>query len=410
MVEEILLSIFIMSYLFTVYLKGRELGRLSRPASKTYLRLAPPEQIEKTRSYNRDKLMMSIVEATVSLLKDLYIIKKRVLQSIYSKYMEGGSYGEVLFLLAYFHFERVFDVPFSAVTTFYIEAKHGFNKTTAGTFILDFMKTTAVLTAIVAPFAYAALKIIRGYFGSFFYIYLWVFSSVFQIVLVIAFPIFIQPLFNKFEEMKDCDLKNRIHELANRVGFTAKKILVMDASRRSGHSNAYFIGLTKEKRIVLFDTLLKQVDEDEILAILCHEVGHWKYSHTAKMVVLALAIQLVYFYLFNISLNSKTIGKAMFYGNESLIIRILYFFMILGILTIPIDIIRNAISRCYERQADRFAVGMGYGRELSSGLVKLCEKNNSNMDPDPVYAAVVHTHPTVIERIRLIEDEMNKCK
>jgi len=325
--------------------------------------------------------------------------------------MGKGLQMEVVFLLLYLHFERVFEVPFSAIGAFYVEAKHGFNKMTPATFVADFLKTSVVLTAVVAPFSYAALWIIKRYYASSFYIYLWAFSSVFQVVLVIIFPIFIQPLFNKFEEMEESPLKGRIQELAERVGFRAKRVLVMDASRRSGHSNAYIIGLTaKDRRVVLFDTLLKEVNEDEIIAILCHEFGHWKHSHVLKMIVPALLIQLGYLYLLSVSLNSKVFGAVLPMEEGPLVIRLLVFFMLLGAVNVPIEILRNCLSRHYERQADGFAVEMGYGKELCSGLIKLCEKNNSNMDPDPLYALVSHTHPVVTERIALIEREMNKAK
>lgn len=410
MIEEALMCVLISSYLLAMYLKNRELRKLSEAPSKTYLKLATPEHIEKTRLYNKEKIIMSMIEMSLSLLKDLYIVNKRLLQHSYNTYMRKIPYGEVLFVVAYFHLERIFEIPFSIAATFYIEAKYGFNKTTPVTFIMDFVKNTLILTAIIGPFVCVMLNIIKRYCAVSFYIYLWLFSSVFQVVLVIIYPLFIQPLFNKFEEMKESDLKIKIQELAGKVGFTASKIFVMDASRRSGHSNAYFIGLTKEKRIVLFDTLFKQMNEAEILAILCHEFGHWKYSHSMKLISLALAIQLGYFYLFNSMLNSSSLENMMFYENEPLVIKILYFLMVLGVFSILVDVLRNSVSRRYEKQADRFAVEMGYGSELSSGLVKLCEENSSNMDPDPLYAAVMHTHPTAIERIRLIEEEINKVK
>ncbi|KMV66656.1 peptidase M48 domain-containing protein [Encephalitozoon cuniculi EcunIII-L] len=405
-----LLGISIMSYLFVVYLKVRELRQLSKPPSKVYLKLTTLEQVKKTKAYNRDKLIMSIFELTLLLMRDLYLIKRGVLENVYTKHFMGSWYGDALFLVGYTHLQRLFDLPLGVISTFYIEAKHGFNKTTLSTFLMDFLKMSLIITVLFGPFSYVSTNIIKKYYKTSFYIYLWVFMAVFQIGLVIVYPIAIQPLFNKFEEMEESNLKTKIEKLAERVGICAKKILVMDASKRSGHSNAYFIGLTKEKRIVIYDTLLKQVDEEETLAILCHELGHWKHNHVVKMTSLVLLIQLLYLYVLNVSLNSKLFGDVVLGKDLPLLIRCIYFLMVIGAFSVPVDVLRNFISRYFEAQADRFSVSLGYGKELSSGLVKLFEKNSSNMEPDPLYAAIVHTHPTVIERIKLIEDEMNKTK
>ncbi|KAG5859581.1 peptidase M48 domain-containing protein [Encephalitozoon hellem] len=411
MAGNFLSGISIMNYIFVVYLKMRELRQLAKTPSKTYLRLATLDQIKKTKEYNRDKLVMSICELTIFLARDLYLIKQKVLERVYSaKCFANSWYGDALFLMGYAHLQRLFDLPLDVISTFYVEAKHGFNKTTLSTFMMDFLKMSIVITVILFPFLHITTGIIKRYHKTSFYLYLWAFMAIFQMVLVVVYPIFIQPLFNKFEEMKESDLRTRIEELANKVGFCAKKILVMDASKRSGHSNAYFIGITKEKRIVIYDTLLKQVNEEEVLAILCHEFGHWKYNHVAKMVSVVLLIQLLYLYILNISLNSKSLGSFVLGEELPLLIRCVYFLMIIGALSVPIDTIRNFISRYFERQADRFAVSLGYGKELSSGLVKLFEKNSGNMEPDPLYSAVVHTHPTLIERMNLIEKEMNKTK
>ncbi|KAM0671412.1 peptidase M48 domain-containing protein [Ordospora colligata] len=409
MIETLLIVTCILSYAFVVYLKLRELRKLSKKPSETYLKLASIEQIEKTKEYNRDKQIMSIFELSVMLVKDIYFIWNKVIPEMYNMYMIDKWYWDISFVIGYMYVQKMFEVPFELVSTFYIEAKHGFNKTTVVEFFKDIVKTMMVMSVIIGPFSYVVLTIIRRYYERSFYIYLWVAVAVFQIVLVVVYPIVIQPLFNKFEEMKDSELKTKITKLADRVGFRANKILVMDASLRSGHSNAYFVGIMKEKRVVIYDTLLTQVDEEEILAILCHEFGHWKHGHTLKMISFGLLVQLLYLYLLNVLLRYQ--DKHGMVGVEMpLIIRCLYFLTCISAMSVPIDILGNCVSRYFERQADRFAVALGYGKELRSGLLKLYEKNNGNMDPDHLYAAVVYRHPTVIERIRLIDGEMNKSK
>lgn len=412
MIENIILAILVPNFLFREYIKFRELRRLCSPPSKMYQKLASPEQIEKTRRYSRDKLVMSSMEAALTLAKTVWLVKKRVFTKVFQYYKgigAGENLAETLYVISYLHFERVLAIPFSLVSVFYIEAKYNFNKMTARTFVMDFLKITVVLTAMLFPLMYGILKIMKMFKDTVFYPYVWLFSAVFQIFLVIIYPTYIQPLFNKFEEMEESGLKTKIEVLAERVGFRANKILVMDASTRTGHSNAYFVGITKEKRVVLFDTLLKGNSEDEILAILCHEFGHWHFSHTLINIVYGLAIQLGYLYALNMSMKSDGFGNLL-PKNMDTVVKNMYFFIFLSVFEIPQTFITNMKSRYHEKQADRFAVEMGYGKELSSGLVKIHEQNNANMDPDPLYSAATYSHPTLIERIELIEKEMNKAK
>ena len=234
--------------------------------------------------------------------------------------------------------------------------------------------------------------------------------SITQLVMVVIYPVYIQPLFNKFTELEEGTLKEKITSLCKKIGFKASKVLVMDGSKRSSHSNAYFIGLFKEKRIVLYDTLKNQMDEDEILAVLCHEFGHWYKSHTLKLVFCALIQQLFYFWSTNQLLNNEYFSKALFYQNEPLIIKLMYVVYFLNIAEIPISLSNNVLSRSFEREADVYAVKQGYGKELSSALVKLSKENKGNLSPDSLYSTFYNSHPTVVERMQLIEDEMKKIK
>jgi STE24 endopeptidase len=398
------------NYVLIVYLNLREYFMLCQPPSAMALKLSTPDIIAKTKSYNKTKMIVEFFATTIDLLKDMAILNRRLLQSLYFGYFDGKvRYPELLFFLAYINASRILNLPFSLVSTFYVEEKYGFNKTTVATFAADFLKLTVLTSLLLAPIWVVTSKIITM-FASYVYVYLWIFIAMFQLVVVIIFPTVIQPLFNKFEELKDEELLADVKELADRVGITAKKVLVVDASRRSRHANAYFIGLTKEKRVVLFDTLLKQVNREEALAVLCHEFGHWKCSHSIKTMLLLLVIQFFYLFAFNFMLHSELVQKTLFYEKEPLVIKLLYFGYFAGITNIPVTFLFNVFSRMNEREADRYAVSMGYGKELISALIKLCNESNANLDNDPVYSMVNRSHPTLLERIALIEDELSKRK
>jgi STE24 endopeptidase len=240
-------------------------------------------------------------------------------------------------------------------------------------------------------------------FPESFYLYVFISVITIQLIMVVLFPILIQPLFNKFEPLDEGSLKKRIVDLAKEIGFKPSKILKMDGSKRSHHSNAYFIGLFKEKRIVLFDTLLNQTTENEVLSILCHEFGHWYYNHTWMNIIFSFSIIFGYLYTFNIFVKNK-----IFMSKYPMILKLNYFMLLTVVINPLLTLIQNYITRIYERQADRFAVKKGYGNDLKTGLIKIHIENKSNICPDSWYSTYHHSHPTLSERIELIDSEINK--
>lgn len=387
----------------------RQILALYKGQTEITKKIASEEQFDQMKSYNKDKLISDMFESVFSNIKDVYLIYSRYLQYVYDAKFRGKiSYSELLFFLAFFNLERVVYIPFNLLNTFFIEARHGFNKTTLLIFVSDFLKSTVIVSILLGIVVQMALKLVSTYVN--FYFYLWCFMALFQLSMVVIYPLVIQPLFNKFTELEDGTLKEKITALSEKIGFSASKIFVMDGSKRSGHSNAYFIGITKEKRIVLYDTLLKQLTEDEILAVLCHEFGHWYHSHTIKLICKGLFEQLCYLYVINIILNCEEFRSLIFYQNEPVIIKLIYLSYVLNILKYPLGLLSNVMSRRYEREADKFAVKEEYGEDLISALVKLNTENKGNLSPDPLFSAFYYSHPTIIERMELIENEMNKMK
>jgi STE24 endopeptidase len=297
----------------------------------------------------------------------------------------------------------VTQLPFELYSTFQIERKHGFNKQTLSLFFTDKIKSLLLTCLIGGPFVALLLYIIRVG-GEYFYLYVWAFMFVFSAVMMTLVPVFIMPLFNKYEPLPDGDLKTRIYALADRLQYPLTKLFVMDGSKRSSHSNAFMFGFGNNKRIVLFDTLLTQVQEDEILAILGHELGHWKLGHTLSNFAVTQMYFGAAFYFFSLTYGSRSLYAAFGFDDVSrpvpTIVALLLFFQTLWA---PVDKILSFIltitSRHNEFAADRFSVDLGMSQKLQSGLCKIHLENLGAMCPDPWYSTYHYSHPPLVERL-----------
>jgi STE24 endopeptidase len=295
-------------------------------------------------------------------------------------------------------------LPFELYSTFQIEKKHGFNKQTLSLFFSDKIKGLGLTMLIGGPFMSLLLYIIKQG-GPYFHLYVWAFMFVFSIIMMTIVPVFIMPLFNKYEPLPDGTLKTEIYALASRLKYPLTKLYVMDGSKRSSHSNAFMFGFGSNKRIVLFDTLLTQVHEDEILAILGHELGHWKLGHTLQSFVVTQAYFGMAFYVFSIVYQGSPSLYAAFGFNDPsrpvpTIIALLLFFQTIWA---PVDKILSFIltvnSRRNEFAADRFSVDLGMSKKLQSGLCKIHLENLGAMGPDSLYSMYHYSHPPLVERL-----------
>ena len=258
------------------------------------------------------------------------------------------------------------------------------------------------------------------WFGDNFVLYLWVFVSIVIFAMMWIVPTVIMPCFYKFETLSTEHLNENtqgliesINALASRLQFPLKKVFVMDGSKRSSHSNAFQYGFCSNKRIVLFDTLLTQTNTDEITAILGHELGHWKFSHTVKHLILSEIQLFIIFALFQLCYKDARLYNAFGFGSDSqsLIIIGLYLF---GYLWAPVSAcyvcVQNAITRHFEFEADAFAAReLGFKEAIYSGLVKIHDENKANLNPDWLYSAYHHSHPPLIQRLQAIEDLAKKA-
>ena len=311
-------------------------------------------------------------------------------------------------LAAFAVINALIDLPASAYQTFGIEQRFGFNKMTLGLWLGDLFKATALGVVIGLPLAALALWLMRAT-GPWWWLWTWGAWMAFSLLMLVLYPMFIAPLFNKFQPLRDEALKQRVTGLMARCGFAAKGLFVMDGSRRSAHANAYFTGFGAARRVVFFDTLLEQLTPPEVEAVLAHELGHFKRKHIAKRIaglfafsLLALALlgwlaRQSWFYTgLGVTPNlPASLGGAV--PNHAL--ALLLFMLVTPVFSFFLSPLMARLSRRHEFEADAYAAAQSSAQDLRSALVKLYQDNASTLTPDPVYARFYYSHPPAGERL-----------
>ena len=296
----------------------------------------------------------------------------------------------------------IISTPFDLYRTFVIEQKFGFNKLTWKLYLIDAIKGLALAAVIGVPMLLITFWLMEK-MGGLWWFYVWLVWLVFSLAMIVIYPTYIAPLFNKFSPLADVSLKERIESLLVRCGFTSSGLFVMDGSRRSSHGNAYFTGLGKTKRIVFFDTLIERLSPTEIEAVLAHELGHFKRKHITKMIVGQFALTLVI-----LALMGWVIDKPWFYEGlgfplngavPHVAISLALFFLVLPVFTFWLTPLGSLISRKHEFEADAYAAEQTEARDLITALVKLYRDNASTLTPDPLHSAVYDSHPPAAIRI-----------
>lgn len=315
--------------------------------------------------------------------------------------------GEVFFLVLVYA-EGILSMPFSIYRTFVIEKKFDFTNMTMGLWAADLGKSLAVSTVLTAALIGAGLWIIKASPGLW-WLWLWGFFLAFSLFMMYLAPYVIEPLFNKFEEVDDEDLKGMINEVLSRAGIKVANVLKVDASRRTAHTNAYFTGIGSVKRIVLYDTLMRKLGKDELVSVLAHETGHWKGRHLLKGIVLLEAAGLAVLYIAFKVIESGFLESLFDMPGISLFAKAVLLGFLAPVAAFPLTPLFSWFSRKHEREADSYAVELAGAPEVMvKALVALSKDNLSNLHPHPLYAAFYYSHPPVAERIRRIRKMGNK--
>ncbi|KAF7700535.1 CAAX prenyl protease 1 like protein [Cucumispora dikerogammari] len=392
-IEKIIIIGEIINCIFTNYLKIRQLKAVRKNTK------------QEVKLYQTDTLLFSIIKNVTLSIITVIVLYNNIYDTFYYvlkrhfKYFNENVF-TTFFILLVVNIGTLVDLPFKIVSQFGIEAIHGFNKSTVFLFVTDLIKSFTISNILMGILFYV-IVVFLAFKNLAFYIFGFLF--VFQLFLLAIVPTYILPLFNKFSELENQELKTEIDNLAIKTNFPLTEIKVMNQSIRSAKSNAFFAGFGNNKRIVLFDTLLTQIVKNEpLVAVLAHEIGHWKYNHLWKSFALLSINQFISLLSFQVFYNSSFINVL--YENN-VVLKMLHFYYLLGLLTVITNIMNNVHSRKNEKEADKFAVEMKFGGPLKEGLNLLLSSNKSSEHDDWLYSYINYSHPTVKERVVFIDRE-----
>ena len=290
------------------------------------------------------------------------------------------------------------ELPFGLYRTFGIEARFGFNKTTWRLYLIDALKGTLLGVLIGVPVLLAVLWLMDS-MGRNWWLYVWLFWGGFNLLVLMIYPVFIAPLFNKFTPLDNPELKARIDALLARCGFRSSGLFVMDGSRRSSHGNAYFTGFGRAKRIVFFDTLLASLSPEEIEAVLAHELGHYHHRHIWKRIVLTLLASLGLLFVLGQLMQEAWFYQGLGFAFAGTAPALVLFMLVMPVFLFALSPLMSLLSRKHEFEADAFAAKQTRAADLVSALVKLYRDNAATLTPDPLYSAVYDSHPPAAVRI-----------
>ncbi|MBE0470857.1 MAG: M48 family metallopeptidase [Methyloprofundus sp.] len=308
-------------------------------------------------------------------------------------------------LASIFLLMSLFELPTTLYQTFVIEEKYGFNKSTINQFIKDQLMQLALVAVIGLPLLALILWVMQA-IGDTWWIWTWVILMSFSLLMSWLYPTVIAPLFNKFTPLEEGTLKERINQLLDRCGFSSNGIFIMDGSKRSGHGNAYFTGMGSNKRIVFFDTLAESLDDDEMEAVLAHELGHFKRKHVLKMLVASSIMSLISLGILGWLITQNWFFSGLGVNTASNAAALLLFILVSPVFTTFMTPISAYFQRKFEFEADDFAAEHAQASKLISGLVKLYKENASTLTPDPLFSAFHYSHPPAAIRIAHLEPKL----
>jgi STE24 endopeptidase len=400
----IIVSIVIFGYLLERILTILNSINLSTKLPQEVSDVYDPGQYRKSQQYKRTNDRFGWITSTFSLvviLLMLFLGGFSFVDNILREYTGNPILLALLFFGILMFASDIINIPFSIYDNFVIEEKFGFNKTTVRTFILDKIKGW-LLALIIGGGLLALVVWFYKLTGTMFWVYAWIAVSLFSIFMAMFHSTLIVPLFNKQTPLEEGELRDAIHKFSHKVGFKLASIFVIDGSKRSTKANAYFSGLGPKKRIVLFDTLIKDLGIKEIVAVLAHEIGHFKKKHIIIGVILSIIQTGVTLFIFSLFVDNPHLSKALGSDIASFHLGLVSFGILYSPISTVIGLATNIFSRKNEYAADRFTKENYNGEDLIKALKKQSSKNLSNLTPHPVYVFFHYSHPTLLQRIRAL--------
>lgn len=363
------------------------------------------ESYQKYQAYSMENFKFALIVRgirilfiVILLISGFFVWLDKEISSIFNHF-----YLDILiFLFVYFIITFVIDIIVSYIHTFKIEEKYGFNRSTKKTFFIDKLKSFNLTIIFGGGLLYLLLVLHRNT-GDLFFVYAWLVLTVIVLIINLIYTSVLVPLFNKLKPLEEGSLRSKIEDFAHSVGYEIDRISVMDASKRSSKLNAYFSGFGKSKRIVLYDTLIEKMSEDEIVAVLAHEIGHNKHKHIIFNLIQTVLTLSVYVLLLALFLNESIFSLAFGFDDINLGFNLILYALLLSPVLVIISFLSVFISRKFEYQADNFVKVNGHGDDLISALKVLAKENFSNLTPHPLYVKLFYSHPPVAKRIQAIK-------
>ena len=411
--NEIICFLFLLTLLTTivlrVYLARRQIRHVTRyrqqvPTAFSSITLA---EHQKAADYTTTKTRLAVFNMLIDSILLLWLTLGGGLNWLWLSAASMTSNDILRGLLLIFGVMLVsfmVGLPTSLYATFGIEARFGFNRSTPKLYVLDLLKSTLLSVLIGAPLLALILWLMQA-MGNTWWLWVWLVWMAFVLLLQILYPTVIAPLFNKFQPLDDGDLRTRIENLLTRNGFASKGVFIMDGSKRSSHGNAYFAGFGRSKRIVFFDTLLKQLTPTQIEAVLAHELGHFRLRHIVKFVIFNFALSLLLLFVLGLLMHAPWFYQGLGIAQPSTAMALILFFLVLPVFTFPLTPIASYLSRRHEYEADAFAAQQSSAADLVTALTCLYKDNATTLTPDPLYSAFYDSHPPAPLRIARLTGE-----
>ncbi len=400
-----IISVILISFLLDIVVDYLNLTNFQRELPAEFAGIYDPERYQTSQQYQRENTCFSLIQHSIGtpLTLAFLLLGGFNYVDLWARHWGCGPIiTGIIFAFSLGFISQLLSLPFSLYHTFVIEEKYGFNKTTIKTYGVDLLKGWLLSLMIGAP-VFALIILFFSSAGSWSWVYVWLFITVVQLILTFLAPVLIMPIFNKFTPLPEGELKDAIESYARGENFKLQGIYTMDGSKRSTKSNAFFTGFGKYRRIVLFDTLIANHSVDQLVAILAHEMGHFKLKHIHKLIFISILTMGLTLYLLSLMLNNPGVFAAFKMEHISVYASIVFFGFLYAPVSLLLSILINHLSRKFEYQADAYAACThGQPDAMINALKKLSVDNLTNLTPHPLKVFLEYSHPPVLARIQAI--------
>lgn len=401
----IIIAILVVNFIFDQVLDSINAKRFGDPIPSQLRDVYDDEEYKKSQAYKRERYKFGVAFSSVMFVATLLFFFLDGF-AFADRLARAYSDNEIVMALVFFGMimlgSSILSMPFEYYSTFVIEEKYGFNKSTKATFFMDKLKGLTV-GAVMGGLLLSAIIWFYQSTGQYFWLYAWGAVTVFTVFMNLFYSRLIVPIFNKQTPLEEGSLRTQIENYSAKVGFSLDKIFVIDGSKRSTKANAYFSGFGREKRVTLFDTLINDLDESEVVAVLAHEVGHYKRKHIIFNLAAAILTTGFTFWLLSLFIDAPLLSNALNVSEPSFHVGVVAFGVLYAPISVITGLIMNSISRKFEYQADDYAKNTYEKQPMISALKKLSKNSFSNLTPHPLYVAVHYSHPTLLQRVENLE-------